>query len=656
MSRSHSVNSLYQKRQFDMRRFQNNALNEIITKNHSGFTTEDIDDLYMPRQLEYFERKLKASHDLSDNSEQDEIKLRKRTKQRRLVQNDRQSRSSKYSDPKLKRIRTNAAAAAAAADLNGSVVNSRIIINYHTPAKQSAAQPQPTSKTSYLEEAKRKLEEMKSSKAYYYNLNNKLKSSVSNLVRASHDLARNSELRNRFLLNRNFSLHELYDVRRDQIRYNQTGGAGAAPVGQMTNSSYTSDDIDDVYMPWMMENYGRKLAIEALKRRGNMPESQQSPKKPTKRANQRTKSPYVSQYYAQTLDKQTVRRNDLWEIDRGIRRYLKKSRLQHQQQQQQQVPSTMTDSQMDDSEVSITDSDTSSDDTRPIVPEKINKPDVSLKNKILKTINKSLLSTELTGIDLNLLKLKDYTRKITKRIEKRALERELEHDLIRSFSCGHLFDVRREDLRHTNMRINKHSAGQRTGVLSYTTEDVVDLYMPKMLEAYKLKMAIERERRFPTMSEVSLSNRTSSVQTPAARHSPMNQSNAELNVPVEQIKSPSGKLIKSPLSGASSAYRNNPNMLFTQIVQERLHDIDQKMANEISGSSKNVMKRKVPLTGGQPLDEESEDTSTDDAASTDRDQDDSLAPSSESDDDDLKMNDDDMNLFESHTWVIFIQN
>ena len=80
-------------------------------------------------------------------------------------------------------------------------------------------------------------------------------------------------------------------------------------------NSYTSDDIDSVYMPWMMENYGRKLAIEALKRRGNMSQSvhmapstsaifqsrqrqmhlhkQQSFKK-------RAKSPYVSQYYAQS--------------------------------------------------------------------------------------------------------------------------------------------------------------------------------------------------------------------------------------------------------------------------------------------------------------------------------------------------------------------
>lgn len=139
--------------------------------------------------------------------------------------------------------------------------------------------------------------------------------------------------------------------------------------------------------------------------------------------------------------------------------------------------------------MSITDSDTSSDDTRPIVPERINKPDVSLKNKILKTINKSLLSSELTGIDLNMLKLNDFFRRIVKRIEKRALDRDLELDLIRSFSCSHLADLRKEDMRQINMR---------RCINSYTTDDIIDIYMPKALEAYKLKVKNANFLKTPT--------------------------------------------------------------------------------------------------------------------------------------------------------------
>lgn len=134
---------------------------------------------------------------------------------------------------------------------------------------------------------------------------------------------------------------------------------------QPTHMSYTSDDIDSVYMPWMMENYGRKLAIEALKRRGNMcgesscqttlsaPRHTINTQKQKQQSNQlqtkppicqqhkqqaslrhRTKSPYLSQYYAQTNDVQTsvssstIRPNDIWLIDRGIRRRLKRSARQ----------------------------------------------------------------------------------------------------------------------------------------------------------------------------------------------------------------------------------------------------------------------------------------------------------------------------------------
>ena len=76
INRSPSVNYLYNKRQFDLRRSQK-GFDQIYHKNHIGFTTEDIDDIYMPNRLNQFESKLKASLDISDNSEQEEMKNRK---------------------------------------------------------------------------------------------------------------------------------------------------------------------------------------------------------------------------------------------------------------------------------------------------------------------------------------------------------------------------------------------------------------------------------------------------------------------------------------------------------------------------------------------------------------------------------------------------
>lgn len=163
-------------------------------------------------------------------------------------------------------------------------------------------------------------------------------------------------------MNRNNSLHEVYEVRKNQIRANQLEQQNQLQAAQQQSAlqtSYTCDDIDAVYMPWMIENYGRKLAIEALKRRGNMcgeSTSQTTLWAPQKTAEKeqhpgehqkRTKSPYVSQYYAPSplLDRPTAssssfyRPNDLWLIDRGVRRRLKRSARQQQQQQQQQSAS-----------------------------------------------------------------------------------------------------------------------------------------------------------------------------------------------------------------------------------------------------------------------------------------------------------------------------
>lgn len=157
-------------------------------------------------------------------------------------------------------------------------------------------------------------------------------------------------------MNRNNSLHEVYEVRKNQIRSNQLEQQNQLQAAQQQSAlqtSYTCDDIDAVYMPWMIENYGRKLAIEALKRRGNMcgeSTSQTTLWAPQKTAEKEqhpgehqklTKSPYVSQYYAPSplLDRPTAssssfyRPNDLWLIDRGVRRRLKRSARQQQQQQ-----------------------------------------------------------------------------------------------------------------------------------------------------------------------------------------------------------------------------------------------------------------------------------------------------------------------------------
>jgi len=613
VSRSQSVNYLYNKRQFDLRKNQNN-LSKIHNSNHIGFTTEDIEDIYMPTKLNQFESKLKASLDMSENSEQEETKTRK--------QLHHQSRST-TNNKRLKNDET----------ITNNLSSPRIIINFQTSSNNNnnnnntATIGSINSNKSYLEEAKRKLEENRN-KTYYGNLNQKLKSSVTNVIRATHDLRRNLSFNNS-----------------EQQQSNNN------------NNSFSSDDIDNVYMPWMMENYGRKLVIESLKRRGNTIDTFDINKR-------RHKSPYLSQYYAQTNDLMpSIKRNDLWLIDKDIRRFVRKSRRQN-------IPTTTNDSSVVnmETEVSISDSETSSDDTRPIVPEKINKPDISLKNKILKTINKSLLSSELTGIDLNMLKLNDHVRKTSRRVEKKALERDLELDLLRSFSCNHLADLRREDIRYNNLRLNRHT----TNFNSFTAEDILDLYMPKSLETYKLRQAIQKEKKIQHTSAyytVSFRNKNNNNNKSPLRvgepHIVKYIVNPRLVITDEYvcndrkiITSPPPIQIKSPNMSRRHHHhqqqqeditiRNNPNNLFTEIMQERLNDVDHKMAREISFKQQKKLRFEQKMKSKHTSDESEMDLEEDEAASTDQDQDDSLDHSSTTSgcSDDLNMNEDELRNFD----------
>ena len=185
INRSASVNYLYNKRQFDMRKYQKD-FDQIYHKNHIGFTTEDIDDIYMPNRLNLFESKLKASLDMSDNSEQEEI-LNRKPHLKSLIQrqSDYQRRFNKNSPNKR--------------------YKQDDFFPKFTISLQKTGQtnnPSHYNRHSYMEEAKRKLDANKMSKAYYYNLNNKMKSSVANVMKATQDLGKSNEIRQMKLLNR----------------------------------------------------------------------------------------------------------------------------------------------------------------------------------------------------------------------------------------------------------------------------------------------------------------------------------------------------------------------------------------------------------------------------------------------------------------------
>ena len=107
-------------------------------------------------------------------------------------------------------------------------------------------------------------------------------------------------------------------------------------------------------------------------------------------------------------------------------------------------------------------------------------------NQIMKNVNKSLIDRNYQTNASRLKQLDQTVRNHLRAIENQALQRELNHDLIRCFSSTYLDDLRREENRHFQTRLHPRS---------FTYEDVQDIHMPPILEAYRMKAAVDRERR-----------------------------------------------------------------------------------------------------------------------------------------------------------------
>jgi hypothetical protein len=106
--------------------------------------------------------------------------------------------------------------------------------------------------------------------------------------------------------------------------------------------------------------------------------------------------------------------------------------------------------------------------------------------QIMKNVNKSLIDRNYLSETNRTKQLEQNVNRYLRFIENQSLQRELNHDLIRCFSSTYLDDLRREENRHFQTRLNMRS---------YTYEDIQDIHMSQALEAYKMKKAIDREKR-----------------------------------------------------------------------------------------------------------------------------------------------------------------
>ncbi|CAF0833022.1 unnamed protein product [Adineta ricciae] len=105
--------------------------------------------------------------------------------------------------------------------------------------------------------------------------------------------------------------------------------------------------------------------------------------------------------------------------------------------------------------------------------------------QIMKNLNKSLLDRTYQDDKSRFKHVEHNSRRHLRSYESQALRRELNYNLIRSFSTSYLDDLRSEDIRYRQTR-RRSSA--------YTYEDIQDIYSPSVLETFKTKASVDRER------------------------------------------------------------------------------------------------------------------------------------------------------------------
>ncbi|CAF4378175.1 unnamed protein product, partial [Adineta steineri] len=103
----------------------------------------------------------------------------------------------------------------------------------------------------------------------------------------------------------------------------------------------------------------------------------------------------------------------------------------------------------------------------------------------MKNVNKSLLDRNYQTDKNRFKNFEQNIRRYLRLYENQSLQRELNYNLIRCFSSSYLDDLRREEFRHNQTRNH---------IYSYTYEDIQDIYVPSVLEAYKMKTSVDRER------------------------------------------------------------------------------------------------------------------------------------------------------------------
>ncbi|CAF3554936.1 unnamed protein product [Rotaria sp. Silwood1] len=262
-------------------------------------------------------------------------------------------------------------------------------------------------------------------------------------------------------------------------------------------------------------------------------------------------------------------------VDRLVSSVNKKYGQQQQQQQQQQMISSPSNSSTLNyiSQYYIKDDQTLIDYPFDIDDEQkknyYNLNTNRTHTQIMKNLNKSLIDHDYQ-IDKNRLKsFQQNVRRCLRSYENQSLQRELNYDLLRCFSSSYLDDLKRENIRYNHIRNNIHS---------YTYEDIQDIHVPSMLEVYKMKINIDREK----IHRLQLSITTEPLSSVSSSDfSPVMIGSFNDNLETQSTGFETDRKSYTSISQPVTNIRANVD-IFYEIMQESFLGIDASIAGHVS--------------------------------------------------------------------------
>ncbi|CAF2033517.1 unnamed protein product [Rotaria magnacalcarata] len=190
--------------------------------------------------------------------------------------------------------------------------------------------------------------------------------------------------------------------------------------------------------------------------------------------------------------------------------------------------------------------------------------------QIIKNLNKSLIDHNY-HIDKNrLIYFEQNVRRYLRSYENQTLQRELSYDLIRCFSTSYLEDLKRESARHVHTR---------NQMRSYTYEDIQDIHIPSILEAYKMKATIGRENQ----QRIQQSLMTTAQLSPASSSgfSPLMVASFNENLDTQSTGFEADRTSYTSISQPLTTVRPDVD-LFYKIMQESFVGIDASIAGQVA--------------------------------------------------------------------------